>query len=166
MDLSLVTIFFGLMGAEIALYFWEEPKISALEKGRRRKIRHRIEKLIPKPENNPDRESIIETVTDYLYIAYADDSQLVIPIEGPLKPHRRIVKLLLIGLVSGAAYGVLVSVGRGLNAAVVASSLGSITLSNLCAAVTLACYGIATWLGIQEFKYLRKIMGRFTNGAV
>ena len=136
MDWSLLGISIALFAIEVSFYFWHEPQIKPLEKRRVDLLRSEITSRMPK----------IDDLVHFLSKIYEIDRTLIMTVGKPL-PHKKIVVCLVLSLVFSSLY------------AMASTKDGGYWETGL-VAITACFWGVALWLGVNEFIYLGKIKNR------
>ena len=161
MDFSLLNICFALFACELALYFWEEPKVRDLERLRREKIVEAVGKLVIELGPRKQINSLKEELSEFIYTAYDNDKYLVMPVIS-LLPHRKIFILLAVAFTTSIAWGFMVnSASSTINPLVAQNNLFQLNLSHLFAVIAIICMSIASFYGYNEFRYVIQITKKF-----
>lgn len=158
MDFSLINISVALFACELALYFWEEPKIKALEDKRLQYIRNFANDFLSKLKVKGG--SINEDLEMLLFNIYEKEQELIMPIEA-LTPHRKIIKVLAFSLIASVVYGLFSKILSSYNISLIQMSWAVIRLSDIFATISIMCFSFSILWGYQEFKYIQKITGKF-----
>jgi len=138
----------------IALYCWQEPRLRGLEQGRKNRLQKKVNDLF----NPADIETAKTKVLGFLDEGYADNNDLLMPIQKFL-PYPRIMWFLsfawLFATISALFHAKLS------NIYVVNSQMFSLSVDDLVISVMVfLCALPSKWL-YDEFRYMKRIINLF-----
>ena len=154
MDFSYYTFPGILIAITSALYFWQEPRMKSLEKGREKLIQKTVEEIV----KHSDIQVTRKAVHNFLMDAYIEHKHLLMPIQKFL-PYRRITWCLIAAMVLATICALFQE--RMIIISIFNNNYFSLSLNAaLTTSIVIFCAFPAKWL-FEEFRYMKHVISLF-----